>query len=66
MFIDTDGQAYLFWGNPKLYWVKLNADMVSYSGSVNVTNMTTAQFGTRTGDANRATTYEEGPWFFKR
>ncbi|MEN9306698.1 MAG: hypothetical protein RL173_630 [Fibrobacterota bacterium] len=66
VFIDTDGQAYLFWGNPKLYWVKLNADMVSYSGSVNVTNMTTAQFGTRTGDANRATTYEEGPWFFKR
>jgi arabinoxylan arabinofuranohydrolase len=66
VFIDTDGQAYLFWGNPKLYWVKLNADMISYSGSVNATNMTTAQFGTRTGDANRATTYEEGPWFFKR
>jgi arabinoxylan arabinofuranohydrolase len=66
VFIDTDGQAYLFWGNPTLYWVKLNADMVSYSGSINTTTMTTAQFGTRTGDATRATTYEEGPWFFKR
>lgn len=66
VFIDTDGQAYLFWGNPTLYWVKLNADMVSYSGSINTTNMTTAQFGTRTGDAKRATTYEEGPWFYKR
>ncbi len=67
VFIDDDGQAYLFWGNPKLYWVKLNKDMTSYSGGVNVTNMTTAQFGTRTKDnAERKTTYEEGPWFFKR
>jgi len=66
VFIDTDNQAYLFWGNPKLYWVKLNQDMISYTGAVNTTNMTTAQFGTRTGDANRATTYEEGPWFFHR
>ncbi|MEN9352725.1 MAG: hypothetical protein RL318_50 [Fibrobacterota bacterium] len=66
VFIDTDGQAYLFWGNPKLYWVKLNADMTSFSGSVNTTNMTTAQFGTRSNDAARATLYEEGPWFFKR
>lgn len=65
VFIDDDGQAYLFWGNPKLYWVKLNNDMTSYSGGINATNMTTAQFGTRTGDATR-TTYEEGPWFFKR
>lgn len=66
VFIDNDGQAYLFWGNPKLYWVKLNKDMVSYSGGINVTNMTTQAFGTRTGDANRATTYEEGPWIFRR
>lgn len=66
-FIDDDGQAYLFWGNPKLYWVKLNENMTSYSGSINVTDMTTAQFGTRTKDnAERKTTYEEGPWIFKR
>lgn len=30
VFIDDDGQAYLYWGNPHLWYVKLNADMVSY------------------------------------
>lgn len=30
VFIDDDGQAYLYWGNPHLYYVKLNNDMVSY------------------------------------
>jgi arabinoxylan arabinofuranohydrolase len=30
VFIDDDGQAYLYWGNPHLYYVKLNKDMVSY------------------------------------
>lgn len=65
-FIDTDGQAYLFWGNPKLYWVKLNENMTSYTGSINVTNMTTDQFGTRPNGTDRKTTYEEGPWIFKR
>ena len=31
VFIDDDGQTYLYWGNPNLYYVKLNEDMVSYS-----------------------------------
>jgi len=30
VFIDDDGQAVLYWGNPHLYYVKLNGDMVSY------------------------------------
>ncbi len=34
VFIDDDGQAYLYWGNPNLWYVKLNADMISYSGAV--------------------------------
>ncbi|WP_069658509.1 family 43 glycosylhydrolase [Arcticibacter eurypsychrophilus] len=33
VFIDDDGQAYLYWGNPHLYYVKLNSDMVSYDPS---------------------------------
>jgi arabinoxylan arabinofuranohydrolase len=33
VFIDDDGQAYLYWGNPNLYYVRLNQDMISYSGS---------------------------------
>ncbi|WP_089155495.1 family 43 glycosylhydrolase [Micromonospora sp. NBS 11-29] len=66
VFIDDDGQAYLYWGNPRLWYVKLNADMTSYSGSPTQIPLTTAGFGTRTGDANRPTLYEEGPWVYKR
>ena len=32
VFIDDDGQAYMYWGNPNVYYVKLNEDMISYSG----------------------------------
>lgn len=66
VFIDTDGQAYLYFGNPKLWYVKLNSDMTSYSGQVQSVSMTTASFGQRNGDADRPTLYEEGPWFYKR
>lgn len=66
VYIDNDGQAYLYYGNPHLWYVKLNTDMVSYSGSPTQIPLTTAGFGTRTGDANRPTLYEEGPWFYKR
>jgi len=68
VFIDGDGQAYLYWGNPNLYYVKLNDDMVSYDKTVGIVKvpLTTESFGQRTGDADRATLYEEGPWFYKR
>lgn len=66
VFIDDDGQAYLYWGNPDLWYVKLNTDMTSYSGSPTKIQLTTAGFGTRTGDANRPTLFEEGPWVYKR
>lgn len=52
-FIDDDGQAYLYWGNPNLWYVKLNKDMISYSGSA-------VQI------AQKPTGYVEGPWFYKR
>jgi arabinoxylan arabinofuranohydrolase len=52
VFIDDDGQAYLFFGNPDCRYVKLNRDMISYSGSV-VT-------------LPKLQTYQEGPWFYKR
>ena len=32
VWIDDDGQAYMYWGNPNVYYVKLNEDMISYSG----------------------------------
>lgn len=70
--IDDNGQAYLYWGNPGLWYVKLNEDMVSYdktvgdNGIVSI-EMTAEAFGPKTGrDGKPGTTYTEGPWFFKR
>ena len=34
VFVDDDGQAYLYFGNPNIWYVKLNKDMISYSGDV--------------------------------
>lgn len=36
VFIDDDGQAYLYWGNPNLYYIKLNKDMVSYDQKLGI------------------------------
>ncbi|WP_426514735.1 family 43 glycosylhydrolase [Dactylosporangium sp. McL0621] len=66
VFIDDDGQAYLYYGNPHLWYVKLNADMISTNGSPAQIPLTTAGFGTRTGNASRPTLFEEGPWVYKR
>jgi arabinoxylan arabinofuranohydrolase len=72
VFIDDNGQAYLCWGNPRCWYVKLNKDMISYDTSIGdqglvVQDMTVEAFGKRSKqDAQRATTYEEGPWLYKR
>ena len=62
VFIDKDGQAYLYFGNPRLYCVKLNEDMVSYSGDMVKMDMNTDAFGVK----EDGTTYTEGPWFYRR
>jgi arabinoxylan arabinofuranohydrolase len=66
VMIDDNGQAYLYWGNPNLWYVRLNTDMVSYSGSPDRIPLTTAGFGARSGNTSRPTLYEEGPWVYKR
>ena len=66
VFIDDDDQAYLYWGNPKLMYVRLNHDMISYGGGIVQIPLTGAGFGTRTGKPERPTTYEEAPWVYKR
>jgi hypothetical protein len=66
VFIDDDGQAYLYWGNPDLYYAKLNENMISYSGAIVKVPLTQAGFGIRTGDATRITQFEEAPWLCKR
>ncbi|WP_433527794.1 glycoside hydrolase family 43 protein [Sphingomonas paucimobilis] len=51
VWIDDDGQAYLYWGNPDLWYVKLNKDMTSYAGPIT--------------KVDRIFDYQEGPWFYK-
>lgn len=53
VFIDDDGQAYMYWGNPECYFVKLNQDMISFAGKIDSIKP-------------RLKTYQEGPWFYKR
>ncbi len=71
VFIDDDGQAYLYWGNPKCWYVKLNEDMISFDTSIGnkglvVLDMSVEEFGKRSKeDERRPTTYEEGPWLYK-
>ena len=70
--IDDDGQAWLYWGNPQLWYVKLNEDMISYDRTIGqngvvTVEMTAEAFGSKKGaDGKQGTTYTEGPWFYKR
>lgn len=69
VFIDDDGQAYLYWGNPNLWHVKLNEDMVSYNQELGIVkeDLKDENFGYRSKKIdNRTASYEEGPWLFKR
>ncbi|MDD4636343.1 MAG: glycoside hydrolase family 43 protein [Bacteroidales bacterium] len=69
VYIDDDGQAYLYWGNPNLWHVKLNEDMISYDQELGVVkeDLKDENFGYRAKKIdNRTASYEEGPWFFKR
>lgn len=68
--IDDDGQAYLYWGNGSLFYVKLNKDMISYSGDIVTVPLTVETFGGnrenhKLGIENKDM-FVEGPWFYKR
>jgi hypothetical protein len=52
VWVDDDGQAYMYWGNPNTYCIKLNEDMISVEGE----RMT----------MDPIEDYQEGPWFWKR
>ncbi len=58
VFIDDNGQAYLFWGNAACYWAKLNKDMISIDGEIHALDVKdkTAFSGN----------YTEAPWVYKR
>jgi hypothetical protein len=69
VFIDDDNQAYLYWGNPNLWYVKLNNDMLSYDQTLGVVQepLTKEGFYIRHKDTiKRPSSYEEGPWLYKR
>ena len=80
VFIDDDGQAYLFWGNNGCWYAKLNEDMVSIDtsfGDNGIRDMRPmlddeAQFGPRrmkhdyqVGKKVMKTNFEEAPWIYK-
>ncbi len=64
VWIDDDGQAWLMFGNPSCYYVKLNDDMISLDGEVRKFDMNSQTFGPGSGD--RASSYGEGPWLYER
>jgi beta-xylosidase len=51
VFVDDDGQAYLFWGNGSCKWVKLKKNMTELDGSITTF---------------KPKNYIEGPWIYKR
>ena len=70
VMIDDDGQAWLMWGNPQCYYLKLNRDMISYSGELGRLDMTEEAFGgpimsKREQGKKYKDSYVEGPWLMK-
>ena len=53
VWVDADGQAYMYWGNPHTYWVKLGRDMTSTVGEIHRLPYHIEH-------------YQEGPWLYKR
>jgi hypothetical protein len=49
LFVDDDGQAYMYWGNSQCYYVKLKSNMIETSGSIHTVDLesfTEAPIGT--------------------
>ena len=71
VFIDDDSQAWIFWGNPRISYARLNRDMVSFNGEVSEVNQTADGFGSsleerRNRGAKLKDSYTEGPWIMKK
>lgn len=59
VIVDDDGESYLYFGKSKLFYVKLNQDMISYSGKIQTVELTLKAFGGKTN-------YKEAPWIYKK
>ncbi|MBO4414798.1 MAG: glycoside hydrolase family 43 protein [Lachnospiraceae bacterium] len=66
VFIDDDGQAYLYFGNPELRYVLLNEDMISYDQNIGIGKIPMTEEAFSKGSHMSGTSYGEGPWFYKR
>ena len=53
VFIDNDGQAWMYWGNPNTYYVRLGKDMISTEGDIVKLDYHIEH-------------YQEGPWLYER
>ena len=53
VFIDKDGQAWMYWGNPHTYYVRLGEDMISTEGDIVRLDY-------------HIDNYQEGPWLYER
>lgn len=58
VFIDDDGQAYLFWGNGACYWVKLKPDMITLDGDIHHLDIKDKKA--------ISGKFTEAPWVYKR
>jgi arabinoxylan arabinofuranohydrolase len=65
VFIDDDGQAYLYFGRSVPGYVKLNSDMISFSGGIQCPTDSSPTFGPAPAAGGFPTQYEEGPWIMK-
>ena len=64
-------QAWLMWGNPQVFYCKLNDDMISIDGEVKKLDMTEEAFGgpimSKREKGNKyKDSYVEGPWLMKK
>ena len=51
VYIDNDGQAYLYWGNTACYWAKLKDNMIELDGEIHTVDLPH---------------FTEAPWIHKR
>jgi len=51
VFVDDDGQAYIFWGNGSCKWAKLKKNMIELDGPIHTF---------------KPQNFTEAPWFYKR
>ena len=70
VFIDDNGQAYLFYGNNNLWYARLNKNMTSITGGeIEVKTKDEKAFGPYKGyndDGSPKTNFEEASWIYKR